>query len=396
MPSRRDVLKAGGLLAAGGAGSVAARYGAWSPTLRDPPAGTWPQPRYGFGNTGHNPDASPPRSAPSVLWTGEVAGGVSALVAGPEHLYVGTEHAVSAFEYLQEYPEWDRPAKGHHLAVADGVVVAAGENTATAFDAANGNERWQRRADEYVYGLLVDEQTAYVGWNGRLDAYDAAGGGREWSIATSARTCPGFDGDRLLVAGTDLSAYEPRSALRGTLGDGPTRTWRCDDTLSPTQPVVTGEYTLAGSNRCFSTANCGLSAVTESGSEQYFRELGDNAGSVATDGDSAYVVSMRYGESEGDYNVSDTTTLHALDVASGEELWSFQRPGWFCDPVVADGTVFVGETGGQNGNGNLHALDAASGEPLWSYTDASGVNTLVAVDDALYVGTDDRGVLGMW
>jgi outer membrane protein assembly factor BamB len=396
MPSRRDVLKAGGLLAAGGAGSVVARYGAWSPALPTPAAATWPQPRYGYANTGHNPDASPPTEAPSVAWTGEVAGGVNAIVAGAEHLYAGTDHGVYAFEYLQAYPEWDRPATGYRLAVADGVVVAAGRNRVTAFDAANGTELWRRLTDEYAYSLLVDEQTAYVGWNGRLDAYDTASGGRMWSISTSTRTYTGFDGDRLFVGGTDLSAYEPRSALRGTLGDGPTRAWKTDALRSPTLPVAAGEYTLIGSNRCYQTAACGLSAVTESGSQEYHVELGDNAGSVATDGERAYVVSMLYGESEGDYNVSDTTTLHALDVASGEELWSFQRPGWFCDPIVADGTVFVGESGGQNGEGNLHALDAATGETQWSYTDASGVNTLVAVDDALYVGTDDEGVLGMW
>lgn len=396
MPSRRDVLKAGGLLAAGGAGSVAARYGAWSPALPTPAEETWPQPRYGYGNTGHNPDARPPTSSPSVAWMGEVTGGVNALVAGPQNLYAGTGHAVYAFEYLQEYPRWDRPASGYQLAVADGVVVAAGRSRVTAFEAANGTERWRRLMDGYAYGLLVDEQTVYVGWNGRLDAYDVASGRRRWSVSTSSRSYPGFDGDRLLVAGSDLRAYKPRSALAGTLGDGPTRAWQCDGARPPTHPVVAGEYTLAGSNRCLYGPDCGLSAITESGSQEYHVELGHNAGSVATDGDRAYVVSMLYRDSGNGYKVAETTTLHAIDVVSGEELWSFQRPGWFCDPIVVDGTVFVGESGSQNGTGNLHALDAVSGEKLWSYTDASGVNTLVAVGDALYVGTDDHGVLGLW
>lgn len=396
MPSRRDVLKAGGLLAAGGAGTAVARYGSWSPALLTPSDGTWPQPRYGYGNTGHNPDAAPPTESPFVAWTGEVAGGVNALVAGPEHLYAGTAHAVYAFEYFDEYPEWDRPASGHRLAVGDGVVVAAGRNAVTAFEAANGRERWRRLTGNSAYGLLVDEHTAYVGWRGRLDAYDVASGDRKWSVETSSRTFPGFDDDRLLVGGSYLSAYQPRSALDGILGDGPVQAWESDDVYGPTRPVAAGEYTLAGSNRCFRTRACGLGAVTGPGSQEYHVELGHNAGQVATDGDRAYVVSMLYGDSGNGYRVAETTTLHALDVASGEKLWSFQRPGWFSSPVVANGAVFVGERGGMNGEGNLHALDAASGEKLWSYTDASGVYNLVAIDDALYVGTDDGAVLGLW
>lgn len=51
MPSRRDVLKAGGVVAAGLAAGGVARAGAWSPALYEPPVGTWLQPRYGFGNS---------------------------------------------------------------------------------------------------------------------------------------------------------------------------------------------------------------------------------------------------------------------------------------------------------------------------------------------------------
>ncbi|MFB6271054.1 MAG: PQQ-binding-like beta-propeller repeat protein [Halobacterium sp.] len=321
----------------------------------------------------------------------EVGGEVTALAADADRLYVGTEHSVSAFEYGAADSAWDTAAPAHQVAIGENVVVAAGANEASAF-AMDGTEQWRLQAasDNEATGLLVDERTAYVGFQYGLEAVAVASGRRRWSLSTDDNAVPGFDGDRLLV-GDDVTAYAPRGALGGVLADAPVREWTCPEVVGPVRPVVTSEYVLAGTSVCHWSGRCGLHAVA-GGDHEYHVELGDSAGQVATDGDRAYVVSMQYGESEGGYNLADTTTLHAIDVATGERRWSFQRLGWFTAPVVADGTVYVGDPDTRNGNGNLHALDAASGDLLWEVTDVDGVTELAAVGDSLFVGESDGRV----
>lgn len=62
----------------------------------------------------------------------------------------------------------------------------------------------------------------------------------------------------------------------------------------------------------------------------------------------------------------------AVDAETGEELWEVKLgeinrgETMTMSPVVIDGTVIVGNSGGQLGvRGWIQALDAASGETLW-------------------------------
>ncbi|MGB9964331.1 PQQ-binding-like beta-propeller repeat protein [Halobacterium hubeiense] len=392
MPSRRDVLRTAGPGAAGVLAGVTARYGAWSPAPLDAPEGTWLQPRYDRGNTAHNPHAAPPTANPERVRTYDVAGTVNALAVGVGSVYAGTDHAVYAFEHGDADASWDRAASGFRVAVGPDVVLAVGRATITAFAASNGAVQWRRDADRRVYGVLVDERTAYVGVGDRLDAYALDSGRRRWSVSADAGAYPAFDGDRLLAGASNLTAYEPRGALRGVLADAPTRAWTAHDVFGPTRPVVAGDRVLAGETTCYLSETCGLNVVAPDGAREEYVELGNSAGSVASDGERAYVVSLHYGDGENGYNVPDASTLHALDADTAEERWSFRRPGWFCPPVVADGTVYVAESGSTHGDGNVYALDAEAGERRWTYRESDGAVVLVAARDALYVGTEG-GVL---
>ena len=72
------------------------------------------------------------------------------------------------------------------------------------------------------------------------------------------------------------------------------------------------------------------------------------------------------------HRVADQERVECLDVKSGQELWRQDFPTRYTDrfsfdngpratPSLADGRVFV-----FGANGNLHALDLATGQPLWS------------------------------
>jgi outer membrane protein assembly factor BamB len=393
MPSRRDVLKASGVAAAAAAAGAGARWGAWRPAASPPAPGTWTQPRYGFENTGHNPHASPPTDDPSLAGYYETETEVDALAVGEKRVFTAADKSVRAFERDTGESTWTEPVDARWVAVGGDAVVAAGLGEVVALAPADGSVRWRQSIGDLAYSLLVDDRTAYVGTGSRLTAFALASGSRRWALSARNRTFPGFDGDRLLVGGDSLAGYDARSAPRGVLGDGPTRAWRCEDVFGATQPVPVGDVTLVGSSGCSPRTTCSVSAVGPDRTVEWERALGNYAGRLASDGDRAYVVSMRYGDTESvggqTVNVPDDTTLHALDPATGETAWTLESSGMFAAPIVANGTVYAGNYGGRNGDGDLYALDPVTGDVWWTYEEAAAVNALAAAGSRLYAATSD-------
>jgi outer membrane protein assembly factor BamB len=83
--------------------------------------------------------------------------------------------------------------------------------------------------------------------------------------------------------------------------------------------------------------------------------------------------------------------LHALDAATGGELWQVDVPGWSgCrDPAVHDGRVFVNDS-----SERLYAFDASTGAELW-VTSLDGSATPAAptiADGVVYVGSSNGGL----
>ena len=59
----------------------------------------------------------------------------------------------------------------------------------------------------------------------------------------------------------------------------------------------------------------------------------------------------------------DAGVVHALDLATGNEIWTFKTQGGIeATPLVLDGVVFIGSS-----DANLYALDAANGALKWKY-----------------------------
>ncbi|WP_298585406.1 PQQ-binding-like beta-propeller repeat protein [uncultured Kocuria sp.] len=94
-------------------------------------------------------------------------------------------------------------------------------------------------------------------------------------------------------------------------------------------------------------------------------------------------------------------TLHAFDLATGEQLWQAQAPNWIhSEMLVSEGTVYVGygdrgqerEDGLRgDGPGGVLALDAETGEQKWEYTvDAHVMPTPVLHDGRIHAATGDR------
>lgn len=94
-------------------------------------------------------------------------------------------------------------------------------------------------------------------------------------------------------------------------------------------------------------------------------------------------------------------TLHAFDLATGEQVWQAQAPNWIhSEMLVSEGTVYVGygDRGQERGDGlrgdgpgGVLALDAGTGEQKWQYTvDGHVMPTPVLHDGRIHAATGDR------
>ena len=79
----------------------------------------------------------------------------------------------------------------------------------------------------------------------------------------------------------------------------------------------------------------------------------------------------------GDLYVTTTNGVHALDAATGSELWVFPLLIGSAAPVVANGIVYVGTN-------FIYALDAATGAKLWSFDTVWGDSTPIASNGIVY------------
>jgi outer membrane protein assembly factor BamB len=92
------------------------------------------------------------------------------------------------------------------------------------------------------------------------------------------------------------------------------------------------------------------------------------------------------------YASSDDGVLHALDITTGDERWTYSaaEPP-ISGPVLADGAVHI-----FGGDGVLHAIDAATGVGRWrSTTPIAGPSNASATNGAIFVGTADGALVAI-
>ncbi|GAA0192063.1 outer membrane protein assembly factor BamB family protein [Halobaculum roseum] len=108
------------------------------------------------------------------------------------------------------------------------------------------------------------------------------------------------------------------------------------------------------------------------------------------DGDERWRASIRpYGVSVADgvayVSSREEPAVYALEVDSGEERWRVETAGDFAAaplPAPDGDAVIVGDT-----DGRVAALAPRTGEPRWTFEAFTGVYSLAAREDRIYVGT---------
>lgn len=101
------------------------------------------------------------------------------------------------------------------------------------------------------------------------------------------------------------------------------------------------------------------------------------------------------------YVTSDDGSLYAVEAESGEQVWTTdvgtERSGrddftyQGSSPTAADGRVFVG-----GADGTVRAVDAKSGKVAWEFETEGPIRTAPAVvDDVVYLGSDDGNLYAL-
>ena len=92
--------------------------------------------------------------------------------------------------------------------------------------------------------------------------------------------------------------------------------------------------------------------------------------------------SIIYVISDTNHTQGDVVTMHqtlrALDVVTGQEVWTFTMPGvasaLMTAPTVYDGIVYVSRSySADAGTGAIYALDAKTGQQIWTQTTSDGL-----------------------
>src|SRR5215211_2893368 len=80
--------------------------------------------------------------------------------------------------------------------------------------------------------------------------------------------------------------------------------------------------------------------------------------------------------------------LHALDVETGRELWSFETGGLDTAAAVVDGVVYAGGANAEETAGALDAPDAETGQEIWRHETAYALSdsSPVVAGGVVYIG----------
>jgi len=279
-------------------------------------------------------------------------------------------------------------------------------------------------------GPLLFDGSVYVGsYGGHFHAIDAATGGQRWSVAvpggvfSSACIADGivyFGGNdgKLYAVDADDGRIVWTAQAKGVLSTSPAVAFG----IVFVEPAIgldakTGRQVwgppgarLSGSNYPIdsSVAIVDRLLVQNGGACDFdtarFAFGGGSWARQTTDAVAGgWIFTCQTGVGGGMYGDKGNGTLHAVELAGGEEKWSriTHREGtpqaWrevlMCSPAVHRGVVYIGSE-----HGELFALAARSGEQLWAFDAAGAIRSAPSIssgDGILYFGAGDGKIYAL-
>lgn len=393
MPSRRAVL-------AGSGGGFAALVGGVFGIDRWQPGSSpydWPMARYDAGGTAHNPEATGPKTEPTVRWTTSIDTELfSPPVRVGSALYVVDDYDLAvidtdsgAIRFRVPIDIWS-PVVGVDTSnyETDSVVVRTehgyvGCNAGGGvplFGTALGVRRWR-----LLDGVADSQASTTPAIDGRFPK------SRRWNGELPSSHSPvSVDGTLYVPTSRGLAAVDPnngklqwqhrdpvlsrpsRPAIRdGTAvlaGSGTVVAVRIDDRTRLWERSLANS-TLRAPTAISSTVvvphETGVTALGFDGAVRWRRTLGDATQEVRRAASTSDVVVVVHGE-----------TLYGLNAHSGQTLWTVG--GITAPPTIADGVVYATD------DARLVAVDISTGDLLFEYEHSGVLAPVIAGDGRLY------------
>jgi outer membrane protein assembly factor BamB len=293
-----------------------------------------------------------------------------------------------------------------------GIASLAGLGRVETVQADPGDEKWSLETEEYVLHMpTVVDGTAYVvssenGVVGTLHAVDAATGERQWSFETE----DAIENSPMVVDGSVYFDSDKRYVLNATTGEqqrGVLGRLGPDSQMSLIDGTIyfTGAYIEDSHSNNNKEPLRGLHAASAATGEQQWSFEIEASSLPVVAYDTVYITSGGWEGVPGGYD--DAGTLHAVDAISGRQQWTTtidNEPEG--TPTAAEGNVFftsedLGDVGsedestkryGGDDTSMLHAVDAATGDQHWTFkTNDTSLSSPTVADGTVYVGSYDTG-----
>jgi outer membrane protein assembly factor BamB len=339
--------------------------------------------QYDAANTGHNPDASGPKTEGEIAWrySACTAADSGAVVRGGR-VYAGGL-VLNGRTGERSGGTWGG-GRSTPAVVDETMYVSATDLEAQ--NATTGEELWTFQTDGDMGGLpapTVVDNTVYVPGNiddPTLYAVDAETGAEQWRFQTEAdiNTPPAVAAGTIYLVDKDDTVY----ALESETGEGQWQATHDGEELWRSAPVAVDDRIYLGSWR-----GAVLALHADDGSRAWRQRPGPpdfRIGSPVAVADGTVFAGGREG------------MLVALDATNGQIEWQVSTETYeLSAPAIANGVVYVGSSGD---SGTLFSFDAVTGNERWrvetrevlfSDHNSVGVNLAPAVvDDLVYVATE--------
>lgn len=231
---------------------------------------------------------------------------------------------------------------------------------------------------EGIYGApVIGDDMVYVGaYDGNVYALDADEGFAVWAFETNdpiVNTLALKD-DTLFAASTDGRVYALNAATGDEMGRYETGSsiWA--------SPLIVGDVIYV--------------ADMDGRLHALDTETLDPVDGFAFKTDAGLVMDPTLADEETLLVGGIDSKLFALDLATGEEKWTFEGGNWFWGkPLIDDETIYVADL-----DGNVHAVGLEDGRPLWPepfQTDAAARSKPLLAEDMLIVVDRDGNAYGL-
>jgi outer membrane protein assembly factor BamB len=281
-------------------------------------------------------------------------------------------------------PVWSSPV------VLDGVVyVGSDDHHLYALDAKSGAEIWQFASDGAVRSApaIAAGQVFFTSFDGSLYALNAKTGKLNWQVDMQAgspvvrQNYDDFSSSPLVTGGSVYAgSLNPQAGFYAVDEKSGQVQWKY--TAAP-EDVVRGPAAYAA-GRVYFGAGANLIALDAKTGQEVFRF---QTGAAVNYAPALEKESLVFGSRDG--------SLYAISTADAHLLWKVELdPGaWVSgSPAIADGMVFVGTAEGRS----LHAVTLAEGKPVWSFQARGWIwSSPCAAGGLVFVGSYDRKVYGL-